>query len=140
MLRFSKPYFFIAASLLAVEIIIALYVHDGLIRPYAGDFLATIFLYCAVRSLLKVRLEWTLATVLLLSYLIEWLQYVDLLHHLGWQHSRVMRIVLGSHFAWADILAYTMGALAVWAAEGLLHTTEATRQCPQPTHPGNGWV
>ena len=140
MLRFSKPYFFIAASLLAAEVIIALYVHDGIIRPYGGDFLATIFLYCMVRSLLKVPLVWTLAAVLLLSYLIEGFQYVGLLSYLGWRQSWVARIVLGSHFAWPDMLAYTLGALAVWAAEGLCRAKETTRQCPQPAHPSNSCV
>ena len=120
MWRFSKSYFLIASSLLVIEVIIALYVHDRLIRPYAGDFLATILLYCLVRSAVNTRLEWTVGAVLLISYLIEGLQYVDLLSRLGWQHSRVARIVLGSRFAWADMLAYTLGALAVLATERLI--------------------
>jgi hypothetical protein len=52
---------------------------------------------------------------LAISYLIEGLQYINLLGRLGW-HSRVARIVLGSHFEWGDMLAYTLGgavALAV---------------------------
>lgn len=50
MLHFSKRYFLLASGLLAAEVLIALYAHDRVIRPYAGDLLATIFLYCLVRS------------------------------------------------------------------------------------------
>ena len=119
MLGFSKSYFLMASGLLAIETVVALYVHDNFIRPYAGDFLATVLLYCLVRSVGNARLEWTVGAVLVISYLIEGLQYVDLLSRMGWQHSRMAHIVLGSHFAWGDMLAYSLGALAVLAAERL---------------------
>ncbi|GAA4023510.1 DUF2809 domain-containing protein [Hymenobacter glaciei] len=119
MLKFSKTYFLMAVGLFVVEIVIALYVHDRLIRPYAGDFLATILLYCMVRSVVSIRLKWAVAAVLFVSYLIEGLQYVDLLGRLGLQHSRLARIVLGSSFSWADMLAYTLGALAILMVERL---------------------
>lgn len=119
MLRFSKPYFWTAIGLFITEVVIAVYVHDSIIRPYAGDVLATVLLYCMVRSVLNSRVDWTVGAVLLVSYLIEGLQYVHLLTWLGWQHWRVARIVLGSSFAWGDMLAYTLGALVVLAAEKL---------------------
>jgi hypothetical protein len=31
--------------------------------------------------------------------------------HLGLQHSRLANIVLGNHFEWGDMLAYTLGIL-----------------------------
>lgn len=37
-------YFLIFCSLMAVEICIALFVHDSLIRPYVGDMLVTLLL------------------------------------------------------------------------------------------------
>lgn len=118
MLRFSRRYFLWAIALFVVEILIALYTHDRIIRPYGGDVLATIWLYCLGRSFLAVRPARVLLAALLLSYLIEGLQYLDLLGYLGWQHWPLMRVVLGSHFAWGDMLAYTLGALAVLAIEG----------------------
>lgn len=117
MFRLRRPYLLFAGGLLLLEIVIALYVHDGLIRPYAGDTLATILLYCIGRSVLSVRVDWAVGGALLLSYLVEGLQYADLLARLGWQHSRVARIVFGSHFAWGDLLAYSLGAMAVLATE-----------------------
>ena len=119
MLHFSKRYFLVTCGLLLTEILITCYAHDQIIRPYGGDLLAPIFLYCLVRSFVVTRPTRTLIAVLLISYLIEGLQYLDLLSWLGWQHWRLARIVLGSHFAWGDMLAYSLGALLVLATEKL---------------------
>lgn len=107
--------------MLLLEIFIALRVHDAVVRPYGGDFLATIFLYCLVRSFVVARPGPVVLGALLFSYLIECLQYWHLLTVLGWQQWRLARVVLGSHFEWVDMLAYTLGAATVllieWAKE-----------------------
>ena len=115
MLRFHKGYFLAATGLLLLEIFIALFMHDRFIRPYAGDFLATIFVYCMLGSFVRASVWQLVGVALAISYIIEGLQYINLLGRLGW-HSRVARIVFGSHFEWGDMLAYTLGgavALAV---------------------------
>jgi hypothetical protein len=117
MLCFNVRYCWLALGLLLTEIIIALWVRDPVIRPYGGDFLATILVYCLLRSVVQTRVGPAAAAALLVSYLIEGMQYLDALHRLGWQHSRVLRVVLGSHFAWGDMLAYTLGTLAVLLLE-----------------------
>ncbi|GAB3866203.1 hypothetical protein GCM10028824_06440 [Hymenobacter segetis] len=109
MIRIRKHYLLAASLLFLLEVFIALYIHDKIIRPYAGDFLATIFLYCLARGMLTAAPGKVALGVLLTAYLIETLQYVHLLSWLGWQHSRVARIVLGSQFEWVDLLAYTLG-------------------------------
>jgi len=38
MLRFNKTYGLLALTLFITEVLIALYVHDGFIRPTVGDF------------------------------------------------------------------------------------------------------
>ncbi|MBH8569273.1 DUF2809 domain-containing protein [Microvirga sp. STS02] len=98
MIRIRKRYLLAASLLFLLEVFIALFVHDKIIRPYAGDFLATIFLYCLALGLLKAAPVKVALGVLLTAYLIEALQYVHLLSWMGWQHSRVARIVLGSRF------------------------------------------
>ena len=120
MLRFHKGYFGAAAGLLALETGIALFVHDKFVRPYAGDFLATIFLFWLAKAFLATSNRRLIPAVLLISYLIEGLQYFNLLTHLGLQHSRLARIVLGSSFEWTDLLAYTLGALVAVGIECLL--------------------
>lgn len=106
-----------AGCLLSLEIFIAAYLHDRLVRPYGGDLLAVVFLYCLVRSVAAVPNGPTVGAVLLFAYGVEISQYFHLLAHLGLAQSGLARLVLGSHFAWGDMLAYTLGALTVVAVE-----------------------
>jgi hypothetical protein len=129
MRKFNKAYGLVAAGLLLVEILIARFAHDRFVRPYAGDFLATVFLYCLLKSAWPAR-AWRVAlAALLVSYAIEIAQLVHLLHWLGWQHSRMARLLLGSQFEWGDMLAYTLGAIAVLGLE------RALTQPNLPTYP-----
>lgn len=123
---FYPRYFLLALLLLGLEIFIGACVHDRFIRPYAGDFLVPIFLYCLARSLVKLPAAPLVASVLLFAYLIEVSQYCHLASRLGLAHVRVARAVLGSAFSWLDMLAYTLGALLVLGLErGLNHRLPA---------------
>ena len=53
MLTFNLKYFLFALALFMIEVLIALFVHDSFIRPYLGDFLVVILIYCAVRTFIK---------------------------------------------------------------------------------------
>lgn len=112
-LRFQSTYFLATSDLLLMEVYIALFVHDAIIRPYVSDFLATLLLYYLIRSVVSISAGRAVAGVLLVSYTIEALQYFGLLVRLGWQHSRVARLLLGSHFEWSDMLAYTLAVVVV---------------------------
>ncbi|MGI4870288.1 MAG: DUF2809 domain-containing protein [Janthinobacterium lividum] len=120
MLRFSPRYFLLTVLLLLTEMGIALFMHDKIIRPYAGDFLVVILLYCIVRSLVAVPAGAVVLSVLLFSYLIEIGQRFNMVGHLDLAHSRLARIVLGTSFSWSDMVAYTLGAGVVWAVERYL--------------------
>ena len=45
----NSRYILLTLLLLAIEIAIAVFVHDQFIRPFFGDFLAVIFVYCGLR-------------------------------------------------------------------------------------------
>lgn len=116
-LKFS-PFYAISTLLLFItEVLIALFVHDQFIRPYFGDFLVVILIYCFVKSFLNTRVIPTAIGVLLFAYLVELLQYFRIVEVLGLQHSRAARIIIGSAFEWQDMLAYTMGVLVVVLVE-----------------------
>jgi hypothetical protein len=51
------------------------------------------------------------------AYLVEFLQYLDLIQKLGLQHSKIANLVLGNLFEWIDLLAYTMGIAIVLLIE-----------------------
>jgi DNA integrity scanning protein DisA with diadenylate cyclase activity len=116
-MKFNSNYFILAMLLLLVEIMIALYMHDAFIRPYGGDFLVVILLYCLVKSFADTPALKTAVSVLIFSYLVEISQYFHLTKLLGLQHSRIALLFLGSNFSFTDILCYTLGILLVIVIE-----------------------
>lgn len=109
-----------AGCLLCLEVFIAAFVHDRFVRPYVGDLLAVVFLYCLVKSVAPVPSGPAILGVLLFAYAIEISQYFHLAAHLGVQHMRLALVVLGSHFSWVDMLMYTLGAALLAGTEWLL--------------------
>lgn len=113
MLQFNKKYFLIATLIFVVEVLIALYIHDNIIRPYFGDILVVILIYCFIKAFLKTKVLSTALFVLLFAFTIEFLQYFQLVHLLGLEHNTFARIVIGTSFAWMDLLTYVMGVALV---------------------------
>lgn len=109
MLRFQRRYFIFFVILLLIEVVIALFAHDNFIRPFFGDFLVVILIYCFIKSFLNTPLVVTAVAVLLFSYLIEVLQYFNIIKMLGLQNSNLARVVIGTSFEWTDLIAYTLG-------------------------------
>lgn len=119
MFQFNRNYFLLTVLLFLTEIAIAIYVHDDFLRPYFGDFLVVILLYCFVKSFVKVSVLIAASLVLIFSFGIEIAQYFNMVEKLGLQHSKIARVVLGNSFAWMDLLAYVLGILTVIAIETL---------------------
>ena len=115
--QFSKFYLALTVLLLVIEILIALYVHDNFIRPYIGDVLVVILLYCFVRTFIKAPVVPVALAVLVFAYLIETLQYLNIVKVLGLSKSRLANTVIGNYFTWNDIIAYTVGAAIVILVE-----------------------
>jgi hypothetical protein len=119
MLTFNRNYFLPAFFLLAIEVLIAVFVHDAFVRPYIGDLLVVILLYCIARSFLKIPAWIAASAVLLFSYTVELLQYFNFVERLGWAHSKIAVIILGNSFGWPDLLAYTIGIAVVLLIEAM---------------------
>jgi hypothetical protein len=117
MFTFQKKYFLLAILLLIAEIYIGLYVHDAFLRPYGGDFLIVILMYCFLKAFLNLRSVMLAISVLLFSYLVEWTQYFQLIYKLGLEDSLLAHLILGSTFHWMDMVAYTFGIGLVLAIE-----------------------
>lgn len=117
MLRFQKIYFTLFLLLLWFEVLIALFVHDDFVRPYLGDFLVVMLLYCFTRSFLQVRVLAAILMVLAFACMIEMAQYFAVINYLGLEESRVAKTVIGNAFDWQDILAYTLGSFFIYLIE-----------------------
>jgi hypothetical protein len=118
--RFNFTYFILTILLFATEIIIAVFIHDTIIRPYIGDLLVVILIYCFIRSFLNTPVLPTAIGVLLFSFVIETAQYFNIVHVLGLQEYRWAKIIIGSSFAWGDIACYISGIVLVVFIEKVL--------------------
>lgn len=116
-MRFNILYFTITLVLFIVEFFIGTYMNDAIIRPYGGDFLVVIFLYCLIRSFFKTSIKGTALLVLVWAYITETLQYFHFVDVLGWHDSKLANVILGNFFAWGDIIAYTLGIALVLILE-----------------------
>ena len=117
MFIFNKKYFFLSFSLFLIEILIALYLNDRIIRPYIGDVLVVIMIYCCFKTFHNGSVTITGLSVLLFAYIVETLQYFKLINYLGLQNSRLANIILGNSFEWIDMMAYTVGIAIVLCVE-----------------------
>lgn len=116
---FSRCYFFITTILFVTEVLIAKYAHDDFIRPYVGDVLVVILIYCFVRTFLNTAVFTTAFCVLFFAYGIETLQYFQIVKLIGLQDSKLANVIIGNYFTWVDILSYTIGFMIILAAENV---------------------
>ncbi len=113
MIKFNKFYFIAFILLFITEVFIAAFLNDPIIRPYVGDLLVVILMYCFIKAFFKVRILPTAIGVLIFAYLVEWSQYLKLIKVLGWQQYRLAHLILGSSFEWIDMIAYTLGFFVI---------------------------
>ena len=120
MFTFNKQYFYPAMLLFIIEVFIALFVRDKFIRPYFGDVLVVIMIYCLVKSFFDSPALKVAIGVLVFACCIEFLQYLDIVGKLGLQNSVLANTLIGNYFAWKDLMAYIAGFLVVLLVENSL--------------------
>lgn len=101
-----------------IEVLIALYVRDSFVRPYLGDVLVVVLVYCFVRIFLPTGISKMPFYVFLFACFVEVMQYFQLADTLG-VTNRAARIVLGSTFDWKDIASYAVGCVLIILFERL---------------------
>lgn len=119
MFTFNKTYFYFTLLLFLTEVCIAVFANDSFIRPFVGDVLVVILIYCFVRAFWNIPPYIVASAVLALSYTAEILQYFNLVNKLGIQNNKVLVVALGSVFDWKDIFAYTIGIILVIFLENI---------------------
>ena len=110
-------YIVLTIILLAVEVMIALFVHDRIVRPYIGDMLVVVVIYTFIRVWIPDSVRLLPLYVFLFATGVEILQYFNLVELLGVSDNRFLCILLGTSFDWKDILCYAVGCVLVWAIE-----------------------
>ena len=111
-----KPYIIIFLVIFAVETCIALFVHDDFVRPYIGDVIVMWAVYCLAQLILGGRFGSYKVAVgsLIFAFFVELLQKFRIVDVLGIK-SPVLRTIIGTSFAPADLVCYLAGT-AVTAA------------------------
>jgi hypothetical protein len=117
MLTFNKNYFGFAILIFFIEVLIALYIHDRFVRPYLGDVLVVILMYCFLKSFLKLPVLIVALFVLIFSFTIELLQFLNIVEKLGLEKSKIARTVIGTSFSWIDLLTYIIGITILLVVE-----------------------
>lgn len=108
-------YFLFLVLLIAIEVFIAVFVHDAFVRPYLGDVLVVIALYCFVRVFIPKKVVLLPLYVFLFAAVVEFSQIFHPAALLG-LHGRFFQVLLGSSFDVKDLLCYLVGCvlLAGW--------------------------
>lgn len=113
MLYFNKIYLFLTIILFLVEVLIALFVKDRIVRPFIGDVLVVILIYCFLRIFLNINYLKIALGVFLFACLIEILQYFDYVKLLGLENNKILSVAMGRTFEWLDFIAYFTGFLLI---------------------------
>lgn len=117
MLIFNRNYFGLAMLIFIMEVLIALFVRDRFVRPYLGDVMVVILLYCFIRSFFRSPVFPPAIAVLIFAFALEFLQYIKIVERLGLGESKIARVIIGSSFSWFDILSYAAGIAMVLVVE-----------------------
>ena len=107
-------YFFCTSFLFLIELFIALFVRDQIIRPYIGDVLVTILVYCFIRMIFPVGIRLLPLYVFIFACVVEFLQYLNFVEIIGLTDNQIARTVIGTSFSWIDIICYGLGCLICW--------------------------
>ena len=95
---FNKHYLLLAILLFAIEVLIAIYAYDAIIRPYFGDFLVVILIYWFVKTCFNSPVLATGVVVLLFYYIIQALQYFAAGKIVGFTKQYPRRTIIGTSF------------------------------------------
>ncbi len=120
------PYIIIFIAIFAVETCIALFVHDDLVRPYIGDVIVMWAVYCLAQIILGGRFGSYKVAVgsLIFAFFVELLQKFRIVDVLGIK-SPVLRTIIGTSFAPADLVCYLAGTAVTVAGIWLYRKKKA---------------
>lgn len=104
------PYMVGFFLLLAVEVLIALFLHGGFIRYYMGDVIVVWVVYFLVKIFLVNADGYRTAIgVMIFAFAVEFLQYINIVDILGLGNITFFRVLIGTSFSVIDLICYSAG-------------------------------
>ena len=104
-------YLFATIVIFLVELLIALFVRDRIIRPYVGDMLVVVLIYTALRMVVPEKPRFLPLYVFLFAALVEGLQAIHIVELFGLQNNRFFSVLIGTTFDVKDIVCYGVGCI-----------------------------
>ena len=114
MFQFDKKSFIIALIIFLIEVFIALYIKDQIIRPFVGDILVVILIYYFIKAFIKTKAIYIAIFTLIFSFLVEILQYFKFVELIGLGNNKAARIIIGTSFSWIDLVCYFVGFIVLF--------------------------
>ena len=106
--------------LVIVEVLIGLFVHDSFVRPYLGDVIIVIVLYCFVRIFVPEKFAFLPAAIFIFAAGVEFLQGMNIADRLGIQ-LQLLRTIIGTVCDMGDIYCYAAGCILIGIYEIVRH-------------------
>jgi len=100
-----------------IEAIIAVFIHDNFIRPYLGDVLVVVLIYCFIKTFVRNETKLLPLYIFIFAVLVEVGQYFNLVTLLGLSEYKLARIIIGSTFDMKDIACYLVGCVGLFLYE-----------------------
>ncbi|WP_346882839.1 DUF2809 domain-containing protein [uncultured Algibacter sp.] len=116
-MKLNKTYLTLTILLLSIEISIAVFLKSGFIRHTFGDYLSVILLYCFFKSFIANNHYKIAIYTLIVAYVIEFLQLINILEILNLQDYKLINIIMGNTFHISDLVAYSLGTISVLIIE-----------------------
>lgn len=110
-------YLLSAAALFLLELCIALFVRDRFIRPYFGDVLVGILLWCVIRVILPKSPAYLSPIVLAFCFFVEFLQAIHIVELLSLDDIPFFVTLVGNSFSLTDLVCYSCGILPLFLIE-----------------------
>ena len=89
--------------LIGIEILIALFVHDGFIRPFVGDVIVVAVIYYFIRIFFPFGIKYLLLYIFVFSVLVELAQLVGLTQTASGDNS-FLQVLMGTSFSIWDVI------------------------------------
>lgn len=112
-MKLNFKYLILFSILLFIEIFIAMFINDSIIRPFVGDILIVILIYTFLKIFINKNIKYLPVYIFLFACLVEVSQYFNLVSILHLQQFKIARIILGSTFDIKDIICYAIGTIII---------------------------
>lgn len=112
-MKINKKYLCITLIILLIEIFIAIFVNDSIIRPYVGDVLVVILIYTFIRIFMSNPTKLLPIYIFIFAVIVEISQYFNFIDIMNLKDNRIISIIAGSTFDIKDIICYLIGSVII---------------------------